>query len=47
VTQSIGDDDVQILEKDTNKAKVNKAIKDSKKETASGIDGVPYKFYKF
>ena len=47
VTQSIDDNDSKMLEKDTIKREVEKAISDSKNGTVLGIDRIPYKFYKF
>jgi len=47
VTQSIDDNNTQMLEKDTIEKEVKKAIGDSKNNTVPGIDRIPYKFYKF
>jgi len=47
VTQSIDDNDSKMLEKDTIKREVEKAISDSKNGTVLGIDRIPYKFCYF
>jgi len=36
-----------MLEKDTNELEIIKAINNSKNSIASGIDGIPYKVYRF
>ena len=47
MTSTVGNKEAQILEKDTNELEIAKAINDSKNNTAPGIDGIPYEFYKF
>jgi len=47
VTLTIGNEEAQMLEKETNELEIVKLIKDSKNSTASGIDRIPYEFYKF
>lgn len=47
MTSTVGNKEAQILEKDTNELEIAKAINDSKNDTAPGIDGIPYEFYKF
>ena len=47
VTSTIENKEAQILEKDTNKLEIAKAINDSKNNTAPRIDGILYEFYKF
>jgi len=47
VTLTIGNKEAQMLEKETNKLEIVKLIKNSKNGTASGIDRIPYEFYKF
>jgi len=47
ITQTIGNRETQMLEKDTNEIEVAKAIDNSKNSTVPRIDGISYKFYKF
>jgi len=47
VTQTISNREAQMLEKDTNEIEIAKAIDDSKNGTVSGVNRIPYKFYKF
>ena len=47
VTLITGNEEAQMLEKNTNELEIIKAINDSKNGTAPGIDRIPYEFYKF
>jgi len=47
VTQSIEEDNMQMLEKNTTTVEVKKAIKNNKNGTAPGINEISYEFFKF